>query len=160
MRNFIDLSHILQDIPQQMNGSDCGMFACKFSEYLSRYENKKHKSSVSSWHLHLHHPHIPSNFFFLHKTIDTYCSGGSGFLSRRPTCLSSGSLLHCFKFRIVDFFLCCTGGEWSTRLWRTTWCTHRQSSRCGCSNFLKCDSRISTPSIICHIYLAWRKVMV
>ena len=32
------LSHILQDIPQQMNGSDCGMFACKFSEYLSRYD--------------------------------------------------------------------------------------------------------------------------
>lgn len=26
----------LKDIPQQMNGSDCGMFACKFSEYLSR----------------------------------------------------------------------------------------------------------------------------
>lgn len=25
-----------QDIPQQMNGSDCGMFACKFAEYLSR----------------------------------------------------------------------------------------------------------------------------
>ncbi|KAF2369185.1 Ulp1 protease family C-terminal catalytic domain [Trinorchestia longiramus] len=25
-----------KDIPQQMNGSDCGMFACKFSEYLSR----------------------------------------------------------------------------------------------------------------------------
>ena len=23
-------------IPQQMNGSDCGMFACKFAEYLSR----------------------------------------------------------------------------------------------------------------------------
>ena len=26
----------VKDIPQQMNGSDCGMFACKFSEYLSR----------------------------------------------------------------------------------------------------------------------------
>lgn len=25
-----------QKIPQQMNGSDCGMFACKFAEYLSR----------------------------------------------------------------------------------------------------------------------------
>uniref|UniRef100_A0A8R1Y4M6 ULP_PROTEASE domain-containing protein n=1 Tax=Onchocerca volvulus TaxID=6282 RepID=A0A8R1Y4M6_ONCVO len=24
------------DIPQQMNGSDCGMFACKFAEYASR----------------------------------------------------------------------------------------------------------------------------
>lgn len=24
------------DIPQQMNGSDCGMFACKFAEYAAR----------------------------------------------------------------------------------------------------------------------------
>merc|ERR1712059_56864 len=27
---------IVKDIPHQMNGSDCGMFACKFAEYLSR----------------------------------------------------------------------------------------------------------------------------
>ncbi|XP_069960155.1 sentrin-specific protease 1-like isoform X3 [Cherax quadricarinatus] len=26
----------VKSIPQQMNGSDCGMFACKFAEYLSR----------------------------------------------------------------------------------------------------------------------------
>lgn len=26
----------VKNIPQQMNGSDCGMFACKFAEYLSR----------------------------------------------------------------------------------------------------------------------------
>jgi sentrin-specific protease 1 len=26
----------VKDIPKQMNGSDCGMFACKFAEYLSR----------------------------------------------------------------------------------------------------------------------------
>ncbi|XP_005098591.3 sentrin-specific protease 1 isoform X1 [Aplysia californica] len=25
-----------QDIPQQMNGSDCGMFACKYAEYITR----------------------------------------------------------------------------------------------------------------------------
>jgi len=29
----------VKDIPQQMNGSDCGMFACKFAEYLSRAAN-------------------------------------------------------------------------------------------------------------------------
>ena len=28
--------YILQDIPQQMNGSDCGVFSCKYAEYLSR----------------------------------------------------------------------------------------------------------------------------
>merc|ERR1711971_302796 len=27
---------IEKDIPQQMNGSDCGMFSCKNAEYLSR----------------------------------------------------------------------------------------------------------------------------
>ncbi|XP_046651654.1 sentrin-specific protease 1-like isoform X3 [Daphnia pulicaria] len=26
----------IEDIPQQMNGSDCGMFTCKYAEYLSR----------------------------------------------------------------------------------------------------------------------------
>ena len=25
-----------EDIPQQDNGSDCGMFICKFAEYISR----------------------------------------------------------------------------------------------------------------------------
>ena len=36
----LDLSEwkqvIAENIPQQMNGSDCGMFACLFAEYLSR----------------------------------------------------------------------------------------------------------------------------
>ncbi|XP_069111084.1 sentrin-specific protease 1-like [Argopecten irradians] len=27
---------IVKDIPQQMNGSDCGMFACKYAEYITR----------------------------------------------------------------------------------------------------------------------------
>ena len=26
----------VKNIPNQMNGSDCGMFACKFAEYISR----------------------------------------------------------------------------------------------------------------------------
>lgn len=26
----------VENIPQQMNGSDCGMFTCKYAEYLSR----------------------------------------------------------------------------------------------------------------------------
>lgn len=26
----------VKDVPQQMNGSDCGMFACKYGEYISR----------------------------------------------------------------------------------------------------------------------------
>ncbi|ESP00184.1 hypothetical protein LOTGIDRAFT_201054 [Lottia gigantea] len=26
----------VKDIPQQMNGSDCGMFACKYAEYITR----------------------------------------------------------------------------------------------------------------------------
>lgn len=29
-------TEIAKDIPQQMNGSDCGMFACKFAEYITR----------------------------------------------------------------------------------------------------------------------------
>lgn len=27
---------VVKDIPQQMNGSDCGMFACKYAEYITR----------------------------------------------------------------------------------------------------------------------------
>jgi Ulp1 family protease len=33
--NFIHVS----DIPQQMNGSDCGMFTCKYAEFVSRGKN-------------------------------------------------------------------------------------------------------------------------
>lgn len=33
---IIKILFCFQDIPQQMNGSDCGMFSCKFAEYLSR----------------------------------------------------------------------------------------------------------------------------
>ena len=36
----LDLRHfakeIVPDCPQQQNGSDCGIFACKVAEYLSR----------------------------------------------------------------------------------------------------------------------------
>jgi sentrin-specific protease 1 len=33
--NFIHVS----DVPQQMNGSDCGMFTCKYAEFISRGKN-------------------------------------------------------------------------------------------------------------------------
>jgi len=33
---LVDYLFLFQDIPQQMNGSDCGMFACKFAEYVTR----------------------------------------------------------------------------------------------------------------------------
>ncbi|CAG2190668.1 SENP1 [Mytilus edulis] len=41
-------TEIAEDIPQQMNGSDCGMFACKFADYITRGANitfeQKHMS--------------------------------------------------------------------------------------------------------------------
>ncbi|XP_052091883.1 sentrin-specific protease 1-like isoform X2 [Mytilus californianus] len=41
-------TEIAEDIPQQMNGSDCGMFACKFADYITREANitfeQKHMS--------------------------------------------------------------------------------------------------------------------
>ena len=34
--SLFSMGCLFQDIPQQMNGSDCGMFACKFAEYITR----------------------------------------------------------------------------------------------------------------------------
>ncbi len=33
------LENVEDDVPQQQNGSDCGVFTCKFAEYLSRDAN-------------------------------------------------------------------------------------------------------------------------
>ena len=157
MQNFIDLSHILQDIPQQMNGSDCGMFACKFSEYLSRYENEKH--ILSGWSQCLHSPltwHSCSSSI----TIKIHCSGESGFLSRRPTCLSSGTVSCIVSSSALSiYFRCCSGGGWSTRLWRTIWCTHRQTADVAVVIFSNV-TLVFLFQVPFAIYIAWRKVMV
>ncbi len=36
-----------KNLPQQMNGSDCGMFACKYAEYLSRGKTTFNFNQVS-----------------------------------------------------------------------------------------------------------------
>lgn len=52
LRNYLETEHLdkkstrldtsdyklinMDDIPQQMNGSDCGMFSCTFAEFISR----------------------------------------------------------------------------------------------------------------------------
>lgn len=37
-----------KNLPQQMNGSDCGMFACKYAEYLSRGKTSFNFNQVSN----------------------------------------------------------------------------------------------------------------
>jgi len=32
----IPMSILVQDIPHQLNGSDCGVFSCKFADFVSR----------------------------------------------------------------------------------------------------------------------------
>lgn len=37
--NLLEWTHYSmkpQEIPQQLNGSDCGMFTCKYADYISR----------------------------------------------------------------------------------------------------------------------------
>ena len=34
--NLLYTVHFLQEIPQQKNGSDCGVFACKYADYIAK----------------------------------------------------------------------------------------------------------------------------
>lgn len=65
-----------QEIPQQMNGSDCGMFTCKYAEYITK-DKKITFTQVTGFHLVL---------------LSLWCYGGSDPVSAllRATCPTSG----------------------------------------------------------------------
>lgn len=62
----ICLSHPPQEIPQQMNGSDCGMFTCKYAEYVTKEKPIKFTQVIQ-----------PHNFI----TFVLFCNSGEKLTS-------------------------------------------------------------------------------
>ena len=89
----------------------------------------------------------------LHALKIPFFPGESGFLSLRQTCLSSGSVLQTSSVLNIIFVSClyCPGGEWFSRLWRTTYCTHRLGGAVIVPSSVGYSLSDLIPSIICTL---------
>ena len=67
----------VKDIPQQMNGSDCGMFACKFAEFISRGKFEFNFTQaclfIHSFILHIHNLHCKYFLFIFSPSSSVTC---------------------------------------------------------------------------------------
>ncbi|KAK2163279.1 hypothetical protein LSH36_82g00005 [Paralvinella palmiformis] len=91
----------VKDIPQQMNGSDCGMFACKFAEYVTRDA----PITFSQCSFHPLHGHtyllvselpVNSNAMFIFARIHFYVTSFS------ETVQTVSTIAHVFLFAATD----------------------------------------------------------
>lgn len=95
---------LLQDVPQQMNGSDCGVFTCKYAEYLSRDAPFTFTQVMISTHCTLYLVAYYLSFYFVYFNCRNTCPISEGGWSMK-FCPSHCYNIHSYIKRLAHLYV-------------------------------------------------------